>query len=112
MILKVWFGLIGIVLVWSLSSLLYSFNVLHIGHWIWFLILVSALTITLHVYLAEPHRKEAKELERNYAYFLKKKDKQINELQNKSQILFNTSVKRSEADVELQELKKKLEEQD
>lgn len=108
MILKIWFGLIGIVILGSLGALLYSFDLLNIGHWVWFLILVCSLAMTAHMYMSEPYRKETKELERNYAYFLKKKDKQIEELQNKSQVLFNTSMKRSEADVELQSLKGKF----
>jgi len=98
-----------VVILGALASLMFTFNFLSIVHWISFLVLVGTLALTCYIYLEQPHRKEFKSLQKTYAYFLDKKDKKIDELENKSQILFNTSMKRSEADVELKELKKRLE---
>jgi hypothetical protein len=77
-------------------------------HWIWLVILITTAALTLIIYLEQPYKKDAKNLQKTYSDFLKQKDMRIEELQKKSDLLFRTSLKKAEADVELAELKRKL----
>lgn len=112
MILRIWFGLVNVVLITALAILLYNFNLLSIFHWIAFLALVWGLGLSIFVYLEKPHKQDLKLIQKEYEQFLRRKDKQIEELQSKSDVLFKTAFKRSEHEMELNELKKKLEQKD
>ena len=72
--------------------------------------LIYAIGLTFFIYFEQPHKKELNLLKKEYAHFLGKKEKQIKELKDKSQMMFNTAMKRSKADVELAELKRKIKE--
>ena len=111
MLLRNWFSLISLILVVSLFKLLYNFNFTNIFHWISLIGLVVTIALTILVFLEQPHKKSTKQLEKTYSEFLKQKDRQIEELQNKGSLLFKTSLKKAETDVQLAELKRKLEEQ-
>lgn len=110
MIFKIWFSLISTMLFVYLVLLLINFQLSNIFHWAYLLVLTCAIMLTTLAYLEKIHNKDVKTLERDYAEFLKQKDKQIEELQKKSGLLFKTAVKRTEKDLELEELKRKLEE--
>ena len=70
--------------------------------------LISTISLTFYFYLENPTKKESKDLEKTYAHFLNKKDKEISDLKEKSQILFNASVKRSQENLDLGNLKNNL----
>ena len=109
MLIKIWFSLISGILFISLVLLLSSFKLFNIFYWLWLLILITASAITIVVYLEQP-KDGSKQLEKTYSDFLKEKDKQIEELQNKGSLLFKTTMKKAEKDLELDELKRRLEE--
>jgi ATP-dependent Zn protease len=111
MLLKVWFKLVVVVLLGSLLTLLFDFDVLNALHWISLFVIATTIALTILVYLERPKKQNIKKLEQTYAKFLQQKDKQIEELQKKTDVMFKTAFKRSEADIELAELKRKLEEQ-
>lgn len=106
--LKQWFSLICTILFVNLVILLSNFNLRNVLHWIAFVILIVAITMTLIIYLKHKNNKTI-DLESTYNEFLKQKDKQIEELQNKNELMLKTALKRSGTDIELAELKKKWE---
>jgi len=110
MLIKIWFSLISSILFISLVLLLSNFKLLNVFYWLWLLILIIASAFTIVVYLEQPHKKNIKQLEKTYSEFLKEKDKQIEELHNKGSLLFKTAMKKAEKDLELEELKRRLEE--
>ena len=59
------------------------------------------------VYLEKTKKKD---LQTTYSEFLKRKDKQIEELQLKNNLMFKTATKKSKAELELNEFKRKWEE--
>ncbi len=69
------------------------------------LILIIASLLTVIVYLERPNN-DVKQLQKTYSDFLKEKDRQIEELQNKGSLLFKTAMKNAEKDLEM---KKKFE---
>ena len=111
MLIKYWFGLMSVILVVTLLTLIFSFNIANVFHWISLIALTIAVALTILVYLEKPYKKEVKQLQKTYSDFLAQKDSQIEELQKKGDLMFKTSMKKSEQDIELAELKKRLEEQ-
>ena len=110
MLIKVWFGLVSAILFGTLVALVANFSILNMLHWIMIIILVIAVILTILVYLENPLKKKNNtDLQKTYAEFLKQKDRQIEELQKKSNVILKTAMKREEVSVELQELKRKLE---
>lgn len=116
MLLKIWFSTISTLLVVGLMFLLFYFELSNIIHWISLFAMLLAIILTTIVYLEKPHKKgnnvhkEIQHIHNTYSEFIKEKDKKIEELQKKSDLLFKTSVKRSEESVELANLKKKWDE--
>ncbi len=110
MLVKIWFGLLLTILVATLGVLVAGFDVLSVFDWIAFLALTWTIGLTAYMYLEQPHKKEIKELQRTYEQFIKKKDKEMEELRSKSDLWFKTALKRSDENIELAELKRRLEE--
>ena len=108
--IKAWFSLISAILVVSLFTLLYNFNLINILHWVSLIVLTIAIIMTMIVYLEKPHKNQSNDLEKIYSEFLKEKDRKIEELQEKSGVLFKTAMKKAENNVELAELKRRYEE--
>lgn len=109
MLIKMWFSLVSFVLVFALAVLLANFKTNNILHWL--SLLVLTITIAMHciVYLERTKNKHT-DLQKTYSEFLKRKDKQIEELQLKNELMFKTAVKKSSSELELAELKRKWEE--
>lgn len=109
MLIKVWFSLVSIILISALAILLTNFKINNILYWISLLILTITIAMQCIVYLERTKRK-TKDLQTTYSEFLKRKDKQIEELQLKNELMFKTAMKKSSAELELNELKRKWEE--
>ena len=92
---KTWFGLISVILFVSLVNVIVSFNLFDILHWIYLIVLIIATVLTIIVYLENPSKK-SKNIEEVYSDFLKEKDRKIEELQNKNEVIFKTAFKKAE----------------
>lgn len=79
-------------------------------HFIYLIGLTAAITFTVLIYLEQPHKKDVNILKKTYADFLKQKDNKIDKLKQETDLMFRTAAKRAEKDLELEELKRKLEE--
>ena len=90
-----------------ISIISFSGSILEV---MWIIILLVSIALTSIVFLEKPHLKSAKNLQKTYADFLKQKDLRITELENKNQVLLRTSVKHSDENIQLAQLKRKLEE--
>jgi hypothetical protein len=117
MLLKIWFSTISTLLILGLIFLLFYFEINNIIHWLSLFAIFMAIILTVIIYLEKPHKKvhinnhkDIQDIHRTYSDFLIEKDKKIEELQKKNDLLFKTSVKRTEESLELNELKKKWEE--
>lgn len=109
MLFKIWLSLMSAVLTISFIELIIKFNLTNVFHWIYLIFLVITMTLTILIYLEKPKNNQ-NNLQKTYADFLKQKDKKIQELEEKNQLIFKTAVKRSEHEIELAELKKRLKE--
>ncbi|MBN2421391.1 hypothetical protein JXB27_03885 [Candidatus Woesearchaeota archaeon] len=110
MLLRTWFGLVNSIILIALFLVLFNFEIKNVLNWVSLIALVLALALSMIIYIEKPHAKETIKLKKDYADFLKRKDKIIDEMRQKNDLIFNTAKKRSEADIELAELKKKWEE--
>ncbi|HIH39613.1 TPA: hypothetical protein HA219_02760 [Candidatus Woesearchaeota archaeon] len=108
MLLKTWFSLVSVILVSTLAVLLYNFN-FTLLYWISLLVLIIAISMQFIIYLEKTNNKNH-DMQKTYSDFLKRKDRQIEELQLKNNLMFKTAMKKSQADIELAELKRKWEE--
>ena len=107
MLLKAWFLMVCSVLVLSLISSVFSFSGTVLQA-LWILILLITIALTARVYLEQPAT-DVKEIQKTYAEFIQKKDKDITALQEKNKLILKTAVKHSEENIELAELKRKWE---
>ena len=112
MLIKTWFSLVAVILIVSLLVLLADFNLANPLHWFALVTLTLAITLQTIIYLERPKRNanDVAMLQKTYKEFLEQKDKLIEELQQKKDILFKTAMKKADNDIELAELKRKWEE--
>jgi hypothetical protein len=110
MLLKTWFGLVCTILLASLFILIFNFNVTRITHWVSMIALILAVALTILVYLEQPHKKEIARYKKIYEDYAFTKDKIISDMKDKNNVLFKTAMKHSEENIQLAELKRKLEE--
>ena len=108
--IKEWFSLISVILVITFINLIFTFQFDNILHWIYLISLTIAILMTVFVYLEQPHKKDVNILKKTYSDFLKEKDSKIDKLKQETDLMFKTAAKRAEKDIELEELKRKLEE--
>ncbi len=108
MLFKIWFSLISTVLVAALGILAFIFSVTNVLHWILLFILTIIIALTILVYLEKP-QKEDSNIRKIYEEFIKAKDARIAELEQKSDVMFKTAMRREDMNIELTQLKRKLE---
>lgn len=112
-IVEIWFVFVIIILLILLYDTIFNIKVFSISFWARLLFLVIAFTLSVLIandYLMKGKisRRKIRTMQEQYAYLVKRKDDEIDELKKQQELILKSSVKRTTKQREIEEELNKL----